>query len=295
MRNQYYYFVTGLPALNIDDNKVQINTSDFLMQAHQHLSAGDFRLLTLLCLPEDSELLLRIIYGSVNENVTPDECSLTFWQNYVELMKKKAADPGVALPKEYRAYPDIFHATVLEIFQAEEMPSYLDSQHKLLETVYDYCSSLPNKFLKHWFELNRDIRNILTAINGREHNIPFAKYLVGTGGLVAKLAQSHAADFGLGKEHELFESVYRIWEQNNILYRERGYDLLRWKWIDSQNFFNYFNIDRILGYYAQLRILERWQGMEPTLGKEVFHDTMDNLVNSFKFPEQFNVKLINKK
>ena len=175
------------------------------------------------------------------------------------------------------------------------MPSYLDSQHKLLETVYDYCSSLPNKFMKHWFELNRDIRNILTAINGREHNIPFAKYLVGTDDLVSRLAQSHATDFGLGKEHELFESVYRIWEQNNILYRERGYDLLRWKWIDSQNFFNYFNIDRILGYYAQLRILERWQGMEPTLGKEVFHDTMDNLVNSFKFPEQFNVKLINKK
>lgn len=63
----------------------------------------------------------------------------------------------------------------------------------------------------------------------------------------------------------------------------------------ARTFFNYFNIDRILGYYAQLRILERWQGMEPTLGKEVFHDTMDNLVNSFKFPEQFNVKLINKK
>lgn len=295
MRNQYYYFVSGLPALSIDDAKLAITPQQFLTQAREQLSPGDFRLLLLLCLPSDVDDLLRVIYKNESANRPIDECSRWFWQTYADEAKARAGDPGIRVSKDYQAYPDAWHKICVEIFQAEELPPFLESQHKLLEATYEYCSNLGNKFLSSWFAFNRDLQNILIAINGRQHNIPFARYLVGSGEIVDKLAQSHAADLGLGKESELFESLLRIWEQNNILYRERGYDILRWKWIDSQNFFNYFNIDRILGYYAQLRILNRWQSMDPVLGKEVFHDSMDSLSNSFSFPPQFNVKSISKK
>ncbi|HOT40845.1 MAG TPA: DUF2764 family protein, partial [Candidatus Syntrophosphaera thermopropionivorans] len=102
-------------------------------------------------------------------------------------------------------------------------------------------------------------------------------------------------DFGLGNDNELFESISRIWEQNNILYREKQYDILRWKWIDDFNFFNYFNIERILGFDAQLRMLNRWIKLDPVKGKEIFESTLDTLTKSFSFPEQFKVKSISKK
>lgn len=294
MRNQYYYFVTGLPALSVDDTKRSITLQQFMNEAKSQLSAGDFRLLLLLCLPDDISDLLSLIYKTGSEGRPVQECSRVFWQGYIDAMKLKASDPGIPIPRDYKDYPDFLHQIVLEMFTGEELPSFLDSQHRLLEAVYAYCEKLGNAFLKRWYAFNRDVQNILTAINGRQHKIEFARYLVGGGELVGNLARSHAADFNLGKNHELFESLLRIWEQNNILYRERGYDVLRWKWIERQNFFNYFNIDRILGYYAQLRIIDRWLGLDADYGKEVFHDTMDNLANSFSFPEQFNVKSVSK-
>jgi hypothetical protein len=295
MHTQYYYFVAGLPALGIDDSKSQITLAGFMDQAKTQLTAHDFRLLLMLTLPEDVSDLLRIIYKQEGEGRPIDECSRMFWSVYAGQMKQKAVDSSISIGADYRIYPEFWHRIILEAFQAEEMPPFLETQHKMLEAIFAYVDKLPSKFLAQWFGFNRDIRNILTAINGRAHKVEFSRWLVGKGELVEKLSKSHAADFGLGKGHELLESLTRIWEQNNILYRERGYDILRWKWIDNFNFFNYFNIDRILGYYAQLRILERWLQLDPTYGKEVFHDTMDSLSNSFSFPEQFNVKSISKK
>lgn len=295
MRSQYYYFVTGLPALSIDDSKSAISLQQFQTDAKQHLTARDFSLLQVLCLPEDINDLLRIIYKNESEARPIQESSRSFWQTYTELMKQKASDPAIPISKDYRAYPDFWHDLTLELFQAEEMPPFLETQHKMLEATYAYCSGLGNKFISKWFDFNRDIQNILIAINGRHHKIEFAKYLVGEGELVEKLSKSHAADFGLGKDHELFESLMRTWEQNNILYRERGYDIIRWKWIDNQNFFNYFNIDRILGYYTQLRILNRWLSLDPSMGRDIFQDTMDSMANSYSFPKQFNIKSPSKK
>jgi hypothetical protein len=295
MQSQYYYFVAGLPALNVEDTKCPITQEVFWTDAKNHLSKADFRLLLLMAQPEDAQDILTLIYKREDESKPLNECSKMFWQTYVDIIKQKAADPGVLIPEEYRCYPEFLHKICLEIFSAEEMPPFLESQHKLLEAVFAYCEELGNPFISAWYALNRDLQNILTAINGRKHKIDFARYLIGKGEMVEKLAKSHTADFGLAKESELFESVIRIWEQNNILYRERGYDILRWKWIENQVFFDYFNINRILGYYAQLRILNRWLGMEASHGKEVFHDTLDNLANSFTFPEQFNTKSISKK
>ncbi|HNT52875.1 MAG TPA: DUF2764 family protein [Candidatus Syntrophosphaera sp.] len=295
MRTQYYYFVTGLPALSIDDSKSPLTPREFMEEAKKHLTAGDFRLLLRLCLPQDVDDLLRLIYKNENEGRPPDECSRAFWNAYLEVMKHKAADPGIPIPADYRGYPDWWHECVLEIFRAEEPPPFLSSQHRFLEAAYAFGAQQRSPFLSGWYDFNRDLQNILIAINGRQHGIPYEKHLVGSGELVEKLARSHAEDFGLGRQHELFESVYRIWEQNNILYRERGYDILRWKWIEHQNFFHYFNIERVLGYWAQLRILNRWAGLDPALGSEIFQDTLDNLANSFSFPAQFTVKSISKK
>ncbi|MBP7205018.1 MAG: DUF2764 family protein [Candidatus Cloacimonetes bacterium] len=292
MRTQYYYFVTGLPALSIDDTKSQISTAQFLKEAKNHLTAGDFRLLLLLCLPEDADDLARIMYGKEDEGRPVGDCSKFFWKSYAEQAKARAAGSSEPLGKDYRPYPEFWHDTVLAAYSAEELPPYLDTRHRLLAGSYEYCGSLGNKFLSQWYEFNRDLQNILTAINGREHQVEYARWLVGEGELAAKLAKSNAADFGLGKGHELFESVSRIWEQNNILYRERGYDILRWKWIENHNFFNYFNIDRLLGYYAQLRIVERWLNLDPGYGKSMFQDTMDALAGSFVFPDIFKVKSI---
>ena len=81
--------------------------------------------------------------------------------------------------KDFKAYPDFWHETILAAYSAEEMPSLLDTRHRLLVGSYEYCAKLGNKFLSQWFEFNRDLQNILTAINGRQHEVDYARWLVG--------------------------------------------------------------------------------------------------------------------
>lgn len=290
MRAQYYYFVAGLPALSLDDTKSQITSAQFAEQAKSQLNRSDFKLLRLLCLPDDADDLARIIFGKENEGRPIPEETLAFWKHYITLMRAQAADTGDPLEKEYKAWPDFWHKIVLDAFRAEEMPDFQDFRHQLLAASHAHCGDHRNSFLKRWYGFNRDLQNILSALNGRKFEVDFSRWLVGSDELTEHLSQNKSADFGLGKSHELFEKVLRVWDQENVILRERGFDLIRWNWVSDFNFFNYFNIDRILGYYAQLRILERWLLLDPEQGKQTFDGVMDSLGKSFSFPDIFKLK-----
>lgn len=292
MARQYYYFIAGLPTISIDDSKLAITPELFRQQAAEQLSSEDYSLLKLLHLPDEISNLLLELYKRHDKQSNPEGLnSPDYWRGYLDFLRHKADSPNLETPKEYAYLPSFIAQTILDAFAEEELPPSSVLEHQLLSHFFDFVAEHSNKFIVEWFELQRNIKNILSAINGRHHELDFAPYLIGDDETVTNLKKSHAADFSLGKDHPFFDELMRIWEQNNILYRERSYDVLRNKWIDAQNFFEYFNIDRILGYYSKLRIINRWLIADAELGKEVFHDTLNKLENSFEFPDDFNIRI----
>lgn len=292
MARQYYYFIAGLPTISLDDSKLAITPELFRVEAVEQLSKGDYDLLKLLHLPDEISNLLLELYKIYDKHPNPEGLnSPEYWKEYLDFLRHKADSPDLQTPKDYAYLPDFVAEIILDALIEEELPPSFALEHQLLTRFFDFIKDHPNKFIVHWFELQRNLKNILSAINGRHHERDFAPYLIGDDDTVTNLKKSHAADFNLGKDHPFFDEVMRIWEQNNILNRERGYDMLRNKWIDDQNFFEYFNIDRILGYYSKLRIINRWLVADAELGKEVFHDTLNKLENSFEFPQDFNIRI----
>lgn len=291
MAAQYYYFIAGLPSISLDDTKLTYSPEQFREDASAQLSKEDFALLRLLHLPDDLLGLLDILYKEDREPNPERLKTPEYWQDYRAYLIAKADNKSLPVPEVFRDLPSFVESVLIEAFQKEEMPPRTVLEHSLLSEFFSYGTKHSNSFISKWFEMERQIKNILAAINARNHEIDFAKYLIGSDEDVLNLSKSHAADFSLGKDHPVFESIQRIWEQNNILYRERGYDIFRAKWIDQQNFFEYFNIDRILGYYTKLRLINRWLRADAEFGKEVFHDTLNRLENSFSFPEDFNIKI----
>lgn len=290
MAKQYYYFIAGLPAVSMDDTKLIYSPQQFRIDAVAQLSNQDMELLYLLHLPDDLGNLLNILYKTGKELSPEGLLSDEYWTGWLEYLRAKSENKDLARPEAYQNLPDFVERIILDAIAAEELPDFSVTEHALLSAFHIYCEQHSNSFVSAWFAHERNIRNILLAINARHHELPFAQYLIGNDETVQNLAKSHAQDFNLGKDHPLFDPLIRIWEQNNILYRERGYDVLRAKWIDNQNFFEYFNIDRILGYYTKLRLVSRWINADPDHGKEIFQDTLDKLENSFSFPEDFNIK-----
>ncbi|MDY0151105.1 MAG: DUF2764 family protein [Candidatus Cloacimonas sp.] len=292
MNPDYFYFISGLPNISFEDSKLSYSTEQFRAEAKAQLSDRDFRYLEILHLTADLDNLLHRLYRT-GRAINPEGLfPLEYWETYLAFISNRLENPNLATPAEFATLPAFISPILDKAMVLEELPPFLQTESELLGAFYKWTNEHPNSFIKQWFGYDAHLRNILAAINGRKFDLPYAQYLIGDEDFVEKLAKSHAADFGLGKEDALFESVVRIYEQNNILYRERSYDILRWKWIDDQNFFNYFNIDRVLGYYSKLRILSRWLMADPNVGKEVFHDTLNAMENSFTFPEEFNIKSV---
>lgn len=287
---QYYYFITGLPNLGLDDNKLSYDPAQFLEDAAAHLSKPDLKLLKLLHLPEEIRHLLAEFYPQERLPELPSIYPGGFYKEYTDALKQKLESPDNKLPARFAEVPAFMGKLSLELLALEELPSYNKTDHKFLSAFYEMACKHSNEFISKWFNLDRDLRNILIALNGRSHEYPFAEHILGSNELAGMLIKSSAADFGLGKEYPLYEAVWRIYDQNNLLYRERGYDVYRWKWIESQNFFQYFTIDRILGYYCKLRILARWTSLDTNTGKEVFFEALNTLQNSFSFPDEYAIK-----
>ena len=295
MSQQYFYFVSGLPNLTLEDNKLALTPEQFREEARMQLSAADFRLLELLHLPVELEHLLHLLYKDNKPAPAEVLYPAEYWEGFIAYQRQVVDSPDTPCPKDYHNLPSWLGETISTVLRQEEMQDAEITQHQLLTRFYDWAGKHPNSFIKQWFTHEAQIRNILLAISGRKLELPYAKYLIGSDDTNDKLAKSHAADFGLGKENELFEQLIRIYEQNNILYRERSYDIMRWKWVDGINFFNYFTIDRILGYYCKLRIETRWLTADTEAGKKVFNEVLNTLENSFSFPDDYNIKAVKKR
>ncbi len=287
---EYYYFVTGLPNIGFEDSKVAYNPSSFLNEAREKLSKSDNRLLELLVLQRDIDNLLSMLFGKTAQPEGLCIIDADSWQSLIEYLKPNPDKDLRHKPQICKRIPEFIITLTKEFLSREDEQSFLEWETLYLQSFYRLVLSHNNRFINAWFQYNRDMQNILIAMGGRKHSYPYAGYLLGEGDDVEKLSKSQAPDFGLGKQHYLFEALSRVYEQYSVIDRERNYDALRWRWIDNQNFFQYFNIDRILGYFCKLCILDRWINLDPDHGKEVFFDTLNELENSFVFPEEFDLK-----
>ena len=291
---QYYYFVAGLPRISIDDAKLQIEPESFLEQAATQLTADDLKLLKLFTLEDGIKTLSALLFKQEAPPDRPGYYETAFWSEFLVYARLRVENREAPVPRQFKDLPPFFLKRCVEFLSLEELPARIMVEHGFYHDLFRYAEGHSNPFISSWFNYRRLSRNIVLAINGRAHELDYARWLIGDDELTDKLAHGRGVDFGIGKSSSVFDAHLRAYEQNSVLYRERAYDILSWKWIDSHNFFQYFSIDRVLGYFAQLLILSRWMRMDVNLGKEVFYDTLNTLQNSFSFPPEFAIKQKNK-
>ena len=112
MHTQYYYFVTGLPVITIDDSKLPFTPDEFLLDAQEHITASDFKLLRWLRLPEKVIELVNVIYNKEDKLHPIDEESLIFYKEYIDHMKERASEPTIPVRKEFKIFPDFLHKII---------------------------------------------------------------------------------------------------------------------------------------------------------------------------------------
>lgn len=271
----YYYLVAGLPDIILDQKKLTFTISEFREEMKYHLYSGDYRLVELLFLPADNRNLLNLLLKTDE----PFDETGKFSQDELEQeIKDPSVTPGY-MQKIINAWKS--ETPVFEGLSWEDQLTWL---------YYEYISNCKNDFLRDWFEFDLNLKNIVAGFNIRSHKLKADKYLIGDNFVVQAVRKSSLKDFGLGNDFEHIEKLISIQENENILERERAMDTMRWEFLDERNTFNYFTVEVLIAYIIKLQMVQRWLELDMETGKQMFRKLVEDLEQSYEFPEEFAIK-----
>ncbi|HON18375.1 MAG TPA: DUF2764 family protein [Salinivirgaceae bacterium] len=280
MSRNYYYLVAGLPDLALDMKKHPMPWSQFWELAQEQLSQADLTLLQQLFLPIDNQNTLNHL---LKENKPFIEGGI-YSQNEIEEHIKN------------QTFNERYLNRFVQCYRDESAPNpNLSWEDNLTELFYEFMKNSTNRFISEWFSFNYLLRNVRTALVVRQHKLNPQQYILGNDEISTALKKSTLSDFGLGDDIPVIDKIISIFDNENPLDQEYETDLLRWKYIDEQNTFNYFSTEVVIGFVLKYQIMDRWLKLDPAIGQSMFEQLIQQLKQSYEFPKEFSINERRKK
>jgi hypothetical protein len=279
-KNQYYYFVSGLPDFSFDSTKLPFTVSEFKEILYDELKQDDKKLIDKYFLEVDKENLLKLLSDKEAEMKETGVYSREEMLGTINSIKESED------VKKENIEP--FFESFIRQWLKEDAESESKNWEDILTSLYmDYGVSVKNSLVSQWFTLNLNIGNVLAAIYSRKYGMDVKQVVVGNNHIAKTIrANSGSRDFGLEQELDYFDAMLKISEETDIYERERKIDKFRWDWLDENTVFDYFNIEYLFAYLCKLQILERWVQLNAEEGERVFRELIANMKKEVEVPDE---------
>lgn len=281
IQRNYYCLVAGLPDLIPDDKKLHYSSAELRDYLKEELHPSDFRLVRLFYLPFDHENMLNLLYESEFDWDVRGNFSREVLEQFVDKKQHELLDTS--------GFPTYLVEFMESYFEDDEDFQKTKAIHFLTEGWYNWLRKSENDFVARFADYKQTMGNIMLALNGRKHDIPFEKAIIGDDEVTQALRKSRSRDFGLSTEVNDIENIIQIFEIENILDRELRIDNHMWKFLDEITFFDYFTIERILAFVQKVFVVERWFELDKEKGQQIFNQLLEELQSNFEFPEEFAI------
>jgi hypothetical protein len=279
-KNQYYYFVAGLPDFSFDSTKLPFTVSEFKEILYEELKPDDKKLIDKYFLEADKENLLKLLSDKEAEIKKTSVFSREEMLSTIESIKKEEE-------LKNKDIPNIFEIFIKQWLK-EDAESENTNWENLLTALYmDYGTEVKNTLVSQWFTLNLNIGNLLAAIYSRKYGLDVKQVVVSNNPIANTIrANANSRDFGLEQELDYYDAILKISEETDIYERERKIDKFRWDWLEENTVFDYFNIEYLFAYLCKLQILERWVQLNAEEGERVFRELIANMKKDVKVPDE---------
>lgn len=268
----YYTLVASLPEISWDERKLPLTVQEFRDEAKEYISGKDAELLDLFFLPNDNAQVLRLL-----NKQEPDPALQTVYP--LKQLEEEVQEPSAALPLYLREF--------IADFKEEHLKYDVVPENVLSWMYYDYMMHSENKLVREYAEFSMNMRNLIAAYNSRKYGRDISKEVIGENEFAVALRTSNAKDFGLSMDYPYVEKVISLLENDHLVERERGLDLLIWDFLDEAVIFEYFSIEKVISFMLKLMIVQRWSRMSSESGRKVFMELVEKFRKSFEFDEQF--------
>ena len=178
----------------------------------------------------------------------------------------------------------------------EKLDAFLDEQlsesdKKLLdllrvpidEQTLDEGLKAKNRFVRDWFEFNRDMNNVLVAQICRKHGFDVKLQIVGEGEMAEQL-RTHATqkDFGLNELSGDYQAILALAQIEDLMEREKAMDAIRFEWLQERTEFDFFSPEMVFAYYLEAVMLHRWSILTVEEGEKVFRSLVAEMKKGVK-------------
>ena len=291
----YYYIISGLPDISFDDSKAALTADEFRTEVYEALSGADRKVMDMLLLENDCRNLIAMLH-SAQASLT--DATLDLHRTYTDatpmlegLFSVEQLEELVSAVKAQDKCPAGIPQFMYRFVQEYQDESWRElagfAEDRLWALFYDYAMQADNEFVRSWYRFNLDVNNIQTAITARKYELDMQKVIVGQNDTAHALRTSGARDWGLSQELDYFDDVVRLLDEDELSYRERKADMLRWRWLEDNTFFNYFGVERLFSYLVRLGMVERWTSLDKEKGQQLFRKLIGELKEQTEVPEEF--------
>lgn len=278
--SNYYYLVTGLPDLTLDDSKLTYSTADFKTEFYPRLSAKDKKLFDLFYLQYDNVNVLKLLK---DKEAAIDTRGLYSAEELLDLLAQLKEKNEVSKS----LYPAYLITFISDYYNNSGEEDFSLAENRLAGLYYEYAMRCDNRFVAQWYEFNLTVNNILVALTARKYKLEIASMIVGDTEVCQALRTSNARDFGLSGEVDYMDQLMKISETEELLEREKKIDQMRWTWMENATFFNYFSVERLFVFLVQLEMIERWILLDKEKGNQQFRSIIASLKDGAQIPAEF--------
>ena len=128
---------------------------------------------------------------------------------------------------------------------------------KLNAGFYRACLGSGSRFLREYFLFDLFLRNTKVEYLNASLGRPEGKDV---------LLLEELEDYEFAQKEEMVE----ILSGTDIIGREKGLDMAIWEHVEEVTTMDVFDMDAILGFIARLKIIDRWDKLDPETGAELF-------------------------
>lgn len=260
MASQYYCLIAGLDEYSFTDKNRQIELAELRAEITEQLSAGDRKTLGMLYAYYDIQNFVNFLQNSSLPFNTLG--NLTHAQIEQEVAAEEVdEEPYQSLvPLNIRMTLDRYAGKNLDDEQEPISKERIEQQ--LYSDFYATCATSKCGFIKRWCEIDRAIRNIITAHRGAELGIDTNQMMIGA-----------AID---EREFEYYTELMAVLDTRDFVERETKMDALRWQIAEELAEHNYFDIAAVLAYLVKLNILYRWSALDKQAGEKRFRTIVES-------------------
>jgi hypothetical protein len=271
MARSYYYLVSGLPDIFLDEGKACPSLKEFIDDMAAQVSGDDAGLLRLLLFAFDNENLINLLEKKDRE--------FNSYGNFSEEELAGEIKAGDSLPAYMVWFIEAFR-------ESKSLFPNLSREDQLNWLFYDWLRESRNEFIREWFTFELDLRNLITGLNCRIYKRPLEANIICRNDVAELILKSNAPDFSLAPVFPWVERVLSLNRENLVEY-EKSLDNLRWEFLNDLTIFSYFQIETIISYCIKLYMVERWNLLKPETGKEMFDRLVEELKSTFQVPSDF--------